>query len=154
MAGEQGVDKAIAGLKAYLVANLPTYLSSYESDLSLDDGDLGRPVYLDAKREDDNREILQIYSEGTEEFEGDLKLKTHDCTVAWHFHTDADLDAGALKGRRIEVAMQNAIDADPTLGLAVTSAIVSGSDPFAPTDTENVTRRASVLAVRVVTYDG
>lgn len=154
MAGEQYADKAIAGLYAYLSANLPTYIAAVETAQGLAVGALGRPEYLDAEHEDDNREIVLVYSESSNEFEGELKLATHNCVAAWHFHSDADLDAGKLKGRRIMTAMKNVIDADPTLGASVTSAIVATSLYDFETDTSNATRHAVAMDVRVVTYDG
>jgi hypothetical protein len=156
MAGEKYADKAIDALLSEFSTNFATQLAAVETAQSLSASALGRPdEYLEADRDpDDNRALVKVFSESTDEFEGEVELLRHACVVAYLWYGDADFDANSLKARRVLTAMRAVIQNDPVLGNNVVSAVITGTDYDYEKRSDNKARYAAALAVDVITYDG
>lgn len=155
MAGEKYGDKAIASLLSFFSGGFPAALAAVETAQGLAAGYLPRPdEYVDSRRADDADVKMLIYIESTTDIEGGVGMLQHDCTVAYHFSSDADIDNGEPILRKVFTAVKDLIDSDNNLGGGVTSAILSDGDYAAARTTTNATRHAVAVGVRVVTDDG
>ena len=155
MAGEKYADKAINALLSQFSSNFATQLAAVETAQSLAASALGRPdEYIEADRDDDNRALVKVFAEDTDEFEGEVALTKHGCVVAFCWYGDADFDANSLKARRVHTAMRAVVHDDMTLNSAVVSAIVVDTDYDYEKRSDNRARHAAAIAVDVITYDG
>jgi hypothetical protein len=153
MAGEKGSDKAVAVIKAWMAAHLDTYLRAVETAQSLTADSLGEPdEYIAGLRDDDNRTSLIVFLVSSKDGD-DTKLQYHDCTIAYRFSSDADIDAGSLKARRITTALCDTVNSDPTLAGAVVSAVVTERDHAHGKTINSITRHAVAIGVAVTTWD-
>jgi hypothetical protein len=153
MAGEKGADKAVAVLKAWMTTHLDTYLRAVETAQSLTVDSLGEPdEYVAGLRDDDNRTSVIVFVESSKDGD-DVDLQYHNCTVAYRFSSDADIDGGSLKARRITTALCDTVNSDQTLGGDVVSAIVTDRDHAHGKTIDSITRHAVAIGVAITTWD-
>lgn len=121
------VEAAIEALRAYIDAELPTYLAQVETDQALTAGSLGRPVdVIDAFVETDNRApLVVVYDDGFRPYGPQSeRICEVDCVVAIVLSGSTDMTSGARKARRWMTALIRSIHDAPTLDGEVISCVL------------------------------
>jgi hypothetical protein len=148
-------EKAVSGLAAYVRTNLPTYLRAVETEQELDEDTLPDPeAVIECRAPSDNRSpIVEVYAEVGEAIDERLRKHSYDCTLAWAFIGDADLEAGERTMMRCYTAMRRCLEADTTLGGTVSVAIPGRVEFEASRTSDAATRHEFALGVEIHTDD-
>jgi hypothetical protein len=148
MAGERYTDKAVKSIAEYLAATIPAQLDTIETEQGLTAGSMEDPVaYVTARVPRDNRSpLVEVFEVAWDFVNQRERLMAVDCSIAFSFACDADLEAGYAKLRRYETAILKVLEASPSLSSRVVAAL--------PTDGAAGTTRGDDSSTRLVFVQG